>query len=219
MIELYTWGTPNGRKISIMLEEIGMPYNVHPVNLRTNEQKTPEFLAINPNGRIPAIIDTEGPGGRPLTIFESGAILIYLAEKSGQVLPREPVRRMEAIQWLMFQMAGVGPMFGQLGWFRRNAPDNHQGITRYTDESLRLARVLDQRLGEAEYLAGAYSIADIAARAQSAGCLAKARRASRIARHFPCSSRAILAARRGRPPSIKLLVNHDCRGLFAEFNA
>ena len=162
MIELYTWSTPNGRKISIMLEEIGMPYTVHPVNLRNNEQKTPEFLAINPNGRIPAIIDTEGPGGRPLTIFESGAILIYLAEKSGQLLPREPVRRMEAIEWLMFQMAGVGPMFGQLGWFKRNAPENQQGLTRYTDESRRLAGVLDQRLGAAEYLAGEYSIADIA---------------------------------------------------------
>ena len=162
MIELYTWGTPNGRKISIMLEETGMPYNVHPVNLRNNEQKTPEFLAINPNGRIPAIIDTEGPGGRPLTIFESGAILIYLAEKSGQLLPREPVRRMKAIEWLMFQMAGVGPMFGQLGWFKRNAPENQQGLTRYTDETLRLAGVLDQRLGKTEYLAGEYSIADIA---------------------------------------------------------
>jgi GSH-dependent disulfide-bond oxidoreductase len=162
MIELYTWGTPNGRKISIMLEEIGMPYNVHPVNLRHNEQKTPEFLAINPNGRIPAIIDTDGPGGKPLTIFESGTILIYLAEKSGQLLSREPVRRMEALEWLMFQMAGVGPMFGQLGWFQRNAPDNQQGLARYTDESVRLAGVLDHRLGEAEYLAGAYSIADIA---------------------------------------------------------
>ena len=162
MIELYTWGTPNGRKIPIMLEEIGMPYNVHSVNLRNNEQKTPEFLAINPNGRIPAIIDTDGPGGKPLTIFESGAILIYLAEKSGQLLSHDPVRRVEAIEWLMFQMAGVGPMFGQLGWFKRNAPDNQQGITRYTDESVRLARVLDQRLGEAEYLAGEYSITDIA---------------------------------------------------------
>ena len=162
MIELYTWSTPNGRKISIMLEEIGMPYNVHPVNLRNNEQKTPEFLAINPNGCIPAIIDTEGPRGQPLTIFESGAILIYLAEKSGQLLSRDAVRRLEALQWLMFQMAGVGPMFGQLGWFKRNAPDNQQGLTRYTDESLRLAGVLDQRLGEAEYLAGEYSIADIA---------------------------------------------------------
>ncbi len=162
MIELYTWTTPNGTKASVMLEEIGMPYNVHPVNLAKNEQRTPEFVAINPNGRIPAIIDTEGPGGKPLKIFESGAILIYLAEKSGKLLSRDPVRRMEAIEWLMFQMAGVGPMFGQLGWFKRNGADNQQGITRYTDEATRLAGVLDQRLGEAEYLAGEYSIADIA---------------------------------------------------------
>jgi len=162
MIELYTWGTPNGHKVSVMLEEIGMAYNVHPVNLAKNEQRTPEFLAINPNGRIPAIVDTEGPGGKPLPIFESGAIMIYLAEKSGKLLSREPVRRMEAIEWLMFQMAGVGPMFGQLGWFKRNAADNQQGITRYTDESIRLAGVLDHRLGQAEYLAGEYSIADIA---------------------------------------------------------
>lgn len=162
MIELYTWTTPNGTKASIMLEEIGMPYNVHPVNLAANEQKTPEFLAINPNGRIPAIIDTEGPGGKPLQVFESGAILIYLAEKSGKLLPRDPVRRIEAIQWLMFQMAGVGPMFGQLGWFKRNGADNQQAITRYTDESARLAGVLDHRLGETEYLAGEFSIADIA---------------------------------------------------------
>ena len=102
MIELYTWGTPNGRKIPIMLEEIGMPYNVHAVNLRNNEQRTPEYLAINPNGRIPAIIDTDGPGGKPLPIFESGAILIYLAEKSGKLLASDPVRRMETLEWLMF---------------------------------------------------------------------------------------------------------------------
>jgi len=162
MIELYTWGTPNGQKVSVTLEEMGIPYNVHAVNLAKNEQKTPEFLAINPNGRIPAMVDTEGPGGKPLKIFESGAIMIYLAEKSGKLLSRDPVRRMEAIEWLMFQMAGVGPMFGQLGWFKRNAADNQQGITRYTDETIRLAGVLDQRLGEAEYLAGEYSIADIA---------------------------------------------------------
>src|SRR2546428_8578200 len=116
MIELYTWATPNGRKISIMLEETRMPYNVHPVNLRNNEQKTPEFLAINPNGRIPAIIDTDGPGGKPLTIFESGAILIYLAEKSGRLLSREPVRRMEGLAWVVFQMGGGGaeivPLWG-----------------------------------------------------------------------------------------------------------
>jgi len=162
MIELYTWGTPNGQKVSITLEEVGIPYNVHAVNLAKNEQKTPEFLRINPNGRIPAIVDTEGPGGKPLPVFESGAIMIYLADKYGKLLPRDPVRRVEAIEWLMFQMAGVGPMFGQLGWFKRNAPDNQQGITRYTDETIRLAGVLDQRLGESEYLAGEYSIADIA---------------------------------------------------------
>jgi GSH-dependent disulfide-bond oxidoreductase len=162
MIELYTWTTPNGTKASIMLEELGMPYNVHPVNLGKNEQRAPEFLAINPNGRIPAIVDTEGPGGKPLKVFESGAILIYLAEKAGKLLPRDPARRIEALEWLMFQMAGVGPMFGQLGWFKRNGADNQQAITRYTDETARLAGVLDQRLGEAEYLAGEYSIADIA---------------------------------------------------------
>jgi len=162
MIELYTAGTPNGRKVSIMLEELGLPYNVHPLNLGKNEQKAAEFLAINPNGRIPAIIDTDGPGGAPLSIFESGAIMIYLAEKTGQLIPRDPVRRVEAITWLMFQMAGTGPMFGQLGWFMRNAADNQQGIKRYTDESVRLAGVLDHRVGEAEYLAREYSIADIA---------------------------------------------------------
>ena len=162
MIELYTWTTPNGTKASVMLEEIGMHYNVHPVNLGKDEQKTAEYLAINPNGRIPAIIDTEGPGAKPIKIFESGAILIYLAEKSGKLMPRDPVRRIEALEWLMFQMAGVGPMFGQLGWFKRNGADNQQAITRYTDESARLAAVLDRRLAETEYLAGEFSIADIA---------------------------------------------------------
>src|SRR5262245_29847169 len=162
MIELYTWGTPNGRKISIMLEEVGMPYNVHPINLRNGEQRAPEFLAINPNGRIPAIIDTDGPSGKPLQIFESGAILIYLAERSGKLLATDPVRRMETLEWLMFQMAGVGPMFGQVGWFKNNAPTNEQGLTRYTNETMRLAGVLDQRLDKVEYLAREYSIADIA---------------------------------------------------------
>src|SRR6266849_3228364 len=162
MIDLYTWSTPNGRKVSIMLEEVGLQYFVHPIDISKNQQFTPEFIAINPNSKIPAIVDTDGPGGRPLTIFESGAILMYLAEKSGRLLSHEPVRRMEVLEWLMFQMAGVGPMFGQLGWFKRNAPENQQGLTRYTDESLRLAGVLDHRLGETEYLAGEYSIADIA---------------------------------------------------------
>ncbi|MGA2410615.1 MAG: glutathione S-transferase N-terminal domain-containing protein [Candidatus Binataceae bacterium] len=162
MIELYTAGTPNGRKISIMLEELALSYNVHPLNLGKNEQKAAEYLAINPNGRIPAIVDSEGPGGKPINIFESGAILIYLAEKTGQLIPRDAVQRLEAIEWLMFQMAGTGPMFGQLGWFMRNGADNEQALRRYTDESVRLAGVLDHRLGQAEYLAGEYSIADIA---------------------------------------------------------
>ena len=158
MIDLYTWTTPNGRKVSIALEEFGLPYTAHPIDISKDEQFAPDFLKIAPNNRIPAIIDRDNN----LALMESGAILIYLAEKSGQLLLRDPVRRTEAIEWLMFHMAGVGPMFGELGWFRRNAPDNQQGITRYTDESLRLAGVLDQRLGEAEYLAGEYSIEDIA---------------------------------------------------------
>ncbi len=162
MIELYTWTTPNGYKASIMLEEIGMPYNVHPINLRENAQRTPEFLKINPNGRIPAIIDTDGPGGKPITIFESGAILIHLAEKSGKLLPRDPRARMAAIQWLMFQMGGIGPMFGQAGFFMRQEEKNQPAIERYINESKRLVGVLNTRLAEAEYLAGEYSIADVA---------------------------------------------------------
>jgi GST-like protein len=163
MIELYTFTTPNGRKISIMLEEIGMRYNVHVVHLGKGEQKTPEFLKLNPNGRIPAIIDSDGPGGKPITIFESGAILIYLAEKSGKLLPADPHARMAAIQWLMFQKAGIGPMFGQAGFFMRQELKNQPAIDRYINESKRLIGVLDQRLAAAEYLAGEYSIADIAA--------------------------------------------------------
>ncbi|HUC69538.1 MAG TPA: glutathione S-transferase N-terminal domain-containing protein [Stellaceae bacterium] len=163
MIELYTWTTPNGRKVSIMLEEIGLPYNVHAVDIGKGEQFRPDYVAINPNSKIPAIIDSDGPGGAPLAVFESGAILIYLAEKTGKLLPREPVARLAALQWLMFQMGGVGPMFGQAHHFLRAAPEPvPYGIERYTKETRRLYGVLDRRLGEAEYLAGAYSIADIA---------------------------------------------------------
>ncbi|HEY2664622.1 MAG TPA: glutathione S-transferase N-terminal domain-containing protein [Candidatus Binataceae bacterium] len=163
MIELYTWGTPNGQKISIALEELAIPYNVHPVNLRADEQKKPEYLKINPNGRIPAIIDTDGPGGQPMTIFESGAILIHLAEKTGKLLPKDQRLRMAAIQWLMFQMSGIGPMYGQAGFFMRQESKNQLAIDRYLAESKRLTGVLNARLGEAEYLAGdEYSIADIA---------------------------------------------------------
>jgi len=162
MIQLYTWDTPNGKKVSIMLEEIGVPYEVHPVNLRQNDQMKPEYLAINPNNKIPAIIDTDGPGGRPFTLFESGAILMYLAEKSGKLWPQDMRKRYEVIQWLMFQMGGVGPIFGQANFFFRLPEKVPYAIERFRKEALRLYRVLDKELGRREYLAGEYSIADIA---------------------------------------------------------
>ena len=123
MIDLYTWTTPNGRKVSIMLEETGLPYRVHPIDIGKGDQFTPEFLAINPNNRSPAIVDQEGPDGRPFKLFESGAILLYLSWKTGRFLPRKPTEQFEAIQWLMFQMGGVGPMFGQAHHFLRAAPE------------------------------------------------------------------------------------------------
>ena len=162
MIQLYTWDTPNGKKVSIMLEEIGVPYEVHPVNLRQNDQMKPEYLAINPNNKIPVIIDTDGPGGRPFTLFESGAILMYLAEKSGKLWPQDMRKRYEVIQWLMFQMGGVGPIFGQANFFFRLPEKVPYAIERFRKEALRLYRVLDKELGRREYLAGEYSIADIA---------------------------------------------------------
>ena len=164
MIELYTWSTPNGRKISILLEEVGLPYNVHPVDIRKNEQFKPEFIAINPNSKIPAIIDTEGPDGKPFPIFESGAILIYLADKTGKFLPKSGTARYEVLEWLMFQMGGVGPMFGQVHHFRRAAPEKvPYAIDRYQKETERLYGVLDARLKQAPYLAaGQYTIADMA---------------------------------------------------------
>jgi GST-like protein len=164
MIDLYTWSTPNGRKVSIMLEECALPYKVHPINIGKGEQHTPAFLAINPNNRIPAIVDPDGPGGKPLPLFESGAILIYLGEKTGKFIPKDARARVICLQWLMFQMGGVGPMFGQAHHFLRAAPEPvPYGIKRYTDETRRLYGVLQKRLGEAEYLAGAdYSIADMA---------------------------------------------------------
>lgn len=164
MIEIWTWPTPNGHKVHIMLEEIGLPYKVVPINIGQGEQFKPEFLAITPNHRIPAIVDPEGPGGKRLTLFESGAILIYLAEKTGKFIPSDPATRYLCLQWLMFQMGGVGPMFGQYNHFAAYAPEKiPYAIERYTNEVKRLHRVLDQRLGESEFLAGAeYSIADIA---------------------------------------------------------
>ena len=164
MIELYTWGTPNGRKVSIMLEQTALPYGVHPVNIGAGEQHSPAFLALSPNNRIPAIVDPDGPDGAPISLFESGAILVYLANKTGKFLPGDPVRHYDVMQWLMFQMANVGPMFGQLHHFKRNAPEPlAYPLERYTRETKRLYGVMNQRLSESAYLAGAdYTIADIA---------------------------------------------------------
>ncbi len=163
MIDLHTWSTPNGRKVSIMLEECGLPYRVFPVNIGKGEQFRPEFLAISPNNRIPGIVDPEGPDGTPLSLFESGAILIYLSEKTGKLLPQAARARYVALQWLMFQMGGVGPMFGQAHHFLRSAKEQvPYAIKRYTDETRRLYGVLDKRLQKAAFLADEYSIADIA---------------------------------------------------------
>jgi GST-like protein len=162
MIQLYTWVTPNGKKVSIMLEELEIPYVVHPVNLSQGEQFKPEYLAINPNNKIPAIIDEDGPDGKPFTLFESGAILMYLAEKSGQLWPADMRRRYSVIQWLMFQMGGVGPMFGQANYFYRLEEKVPYAIERFHKEARRLYNVMDQELARSAYLAGEYSIADIA---------------------------------------------------------
>lgn len=163
MIDLYTWTTPNGRKIHIMLEEVGLEYSTHPIDIRKGDQFEREFLKISPNNRIPAIVDHDGPDGAPYSLFESGAILMYLAEKTGRLMPKAPAKRYRVIEWLMFQMANVGPMLGQAHHFRAYAPDPiDYAIDRYTNEAGRLYHVLDKRLGENEYLAGEYSIADIA---------------------------------------------------------
>lgn len=165
MIDLYTWGTPNGRKVSIMLEECGLPYNTHKVDIgKANDQFKPEFLAISPNGKIPAIVDPEGPGGKRYSMFESGAILIYLAGKTGKFMPDDLAGKYDTLQWLMFQMASVGPMFGQVHHFLRAAPEPvPYAIERYSKEKDRLYGVMNKRLGESRYLAGnTYSIADIA---------------------------------------------------------
>ena len=164
MIELYTWGTPNGRKVSIMLEEAGLPYSTHSVNIGKDEQFAPDFLKISPNNKIPAIVDPDGPGGKQISLFESGAILFYLAEKTGKLLPADPAGRYETMMWLMFQMAGVGPMFGQAHHFRRFAKEQvPYAIDRYTNETHRIYGVMDKRLGEVPYLAGQeYTIADVA---------------------------------------------------------
>lgn len=165
-IQLYSLPTPNGVKASIMLEETGLPYEAHLVSFGTDDQLTPEFLSLNPNNKIPAIIDPDGPGGKPLPLFESGAILIYLAEKSGKLLPEDPAARYETIQWLMFQMGGLGPMFGQYGHFFKFAKDKVResyAVDRYRGETQRLLNVLEARLEGREYLMDdGYTIADIA---------------------------------------------------------
>ncbi|MGO2369059.1 MAG: glutathione S-transferase N-terminal domain-containing protein [Serratia sp. (in: enterobacteria)] len=164
-LQLYSLPTPNGVKVSIMLEEIGLPYEPHLIDIGKNETWTPEFLSLNPNGKIPSIIDPDGPDGKPLALFESGAILLYLAEKSGKFLPQDPALRYETIQWVFFQMAAVGPMFGQLGFFHKFAGREYEDkrpLERYTNESKRLLGVLESRLEGRDWIMGQdYSIADI----------------------------------------------------------
>lgn len=165
-LQLYSLPTPNGVKVSIMLEETGLPYEAHLVSFEKQDQTTPEFLSLNPNNKIPAILDPQGPGGQPLALFESGAILMYLAEKTGQFMPADPTARYETLQWLMFQMGGIGPMFGQLGFFSKFAGKDYEDKRprdRYAAESRRLLGVLDQRLATREWIMGSdYSIADMA---------------------------------------------------------
>jgi GST-like protein len=162
-IELYTWSTPNGRKVSIMLEELGLDYRVIPINIGKGEQFQPDFLKISPNNTIPAIVDPEGPKGRPFSVFETGAILWYLGEKTGRFIPTDPEERMICIQWLMWQMGNYGPMLGQAHHFRRFAPEKlPYAIERYSKEAIRLYEVLDRRLSETPYLTEEYTIADIA---------------------------------------------------------
>ncbi|MCK6451155.1 MAG: glutathione S-transferase N-terminal domain-containing protein [Alphaproteobacteria bacterium] len=163
MIDLYTWSTPNGRKVSIMLEELGLPYRVFPIDIGKGDQFSSDFVKINPNSKIPAIVDHEGPGNQPLALFESGAILIYLADKTDMLLPKGPTVYYQTLQWLMFQMGGVGPMFGQAHHFRRFAPEKiPYAIERYTKEARRLYGVMDKQLETHEFLAGPYTIADVA---------------------------------------------------------
>ena len=164
MIEVYSWATPNGHKVHIMLEECRLPYRVHPVDIGTGDQFKPEFLAISPNNKVPAIIDSDGPDGESISMFESGAILLYLAAKTEKFLPESTRGRYDVLQWLMFQMGGVGPMLGQAHHFRVYAPEKIEyAVNRYTNEATRLYGVMNRRLAKSRYIAGAdYSIADIA---------------------------------------------------------
>jgi GST-like protein len=164
MIEVYSWATPNGHKVHIMLEECGLPYRVHPIDIGAGDQFTPEFLALSPNNKIPAIVDPDGPDGKPISLFESGAILLYLAAKTGKFLPEDTTAKFKVLQWLMFQMGGVGPMLGQTHHFRIYAPEKlPYAIDRYTNEARRLYGVMDTQLARSKYIAGnEYTIADIA---------------------------------------------------------
>ncbi|MGH8701799.1 MAG: glutathione S-transferase family protein [Burkholderiales bacterium] len=163
MIDFYTWTTPNGRKVSIMLEELALPYRVHAINIGKGDQFKPEYVKINPNSKIPSIVDPEGPDGKPIAMMESGAILIYLARKTGKLFPQGERAQYEVLQWLMFQMGGVGPMFGQTHHYLRAAKEQvPYAIDRYMKETRRLYGVLNERLKDHEYLANGYSIADIA---------------------------------------------------------
>lgn len=162
MIDLYAFPTPNSVKVPILLEELGAEYRLTKINIRAGEQKTPEFLALNPNGKVPVIVDSEGPGGAPITVTESGAILIYLAEKFGRLIPTDPSRRVAMFEWMFFHASGLGPAFGQSGYFQKLAPEPAPlAIERFSTEARRTLAVLDHRLGQAEYLADEFSIADI----------------------------------------------------------
>jgi GST-like protein len=164
-LQLYTLGTPNGVKVSIALEELALPYEAHRISFADNDQFTPEFLSLNPNNKIPAIIDPQGPGGAALPLWESGAILLYLADKTGKLISADPATRWQTVQWLMFQMGGVGPMFGQVGFFHHfagKAFEDKRPRDRYVAEAKRLLGVLDRQLGDREWVVGDYSIADIA---------------------------------------------------------
>ena len=163
-IDFYTWNTPNGRKISVALEEMGLPYKVHPINISKNEQFAPDFLKISPNNRIPAIVDPDGPGGKPISVFESGAILIYLGQKTGKFWPSDVRAQVPVLEWLMWQMGGFGPMPGQVHHFLmvENEEDRRYGLERYSKETRRLYGVADRRLAEVEFFAGPISIADFA---------------------------------------------------------
>ena len=162
MLDLYTWRTPNGRKVPILLAELELPHQLHLIDISKKQQKEPAYLAINPNGKIPALVDSDGPGGERVTLFESGAILAYLAEKTGRLMPRAAAARAEVMSWLFWQVGGPGPTFGQLGQFGMETPRNEKAFDKFLAEAQRQVGVLDARLREREYIAGEYSIADIA---------------------------------------------------------